>query len=109
MPAQARRRVRPRDPRGRRPPPGRGSRGERGAALLAYLPEAPDDGARDEAAAVLASPHHKRKEPLAAVLDALKDGEACRRAAAARALGPAHAADHLGALKRLAGDADDEV
>jgi hypothetical protein len=76
--------------------------------LLAYLPEAPDDGARDAASAALASLHHKRKE-AAAVVEALKDDHPARRAAAARALAAGQAARHLDALKALVKDADPEV
>jgi HEAT repeat protein len=77
--------------------------------LLAYLPDAPDAGAREVAAALLASLHIKRKEPVSAVVTALKDDEPCRRAAACRALGPAHAGKHLPALRALIKDADPEV
>jgi outer membrane protein assembly factor BamB/HEAT repeat protein len=78
------------------------------AALLAYLPSADNEELADAARQALAAVAFREGKPDAAVVKALTDKAAARRAAAAEALAQA-AGDHLAEVRALLKDADAEV
>jgi hypothetical protein len=71
------------------------------AVLLAYLPSAPDEAVEEAALAALASVGLRDGKPDPALVAALKDRDATRRAAAASVVGRAAAASRKAALPLL--------
>jgi HEAT repeat protein len=76
------------------------------AVLLAYLPDAEGEDGAAEAETALAAVAIRDGKPEPAVLAALSDSSARRRAAAAEALCRAGGAEGLTAVHKLLGDAD---
>jgi hypothetical protein len=79
------------------------------SALLAYLPFAADDRVEDEILTALLALHPADREPTPALLEAQKDEQPLRRAAAIYVLGRRPEKKHRAEAKRLLADADARV